>query len=85
MIPPRKTITITYTTSRPKEDVYKFPEEFYLKENAALYQRARKLCLLYKAPYAEARERYFAEREQMYPDPKSYTEAIPQNTNGVKA
>ena len=67
MTPARKTVTITYVTHRSKADVYQFPEEFYLDENKALYMRARRLCLLYKAPYAEARERHMAEQERMYP------------------
>jgi hypothetical protein len=52
--PPRK-LSAPYVTRRPKETVYKLPEEFYLQENSALYQRARKICIRYGCCYAEAR------------------------------
>lgn len=79
---PRKTATVTFTyiTARPKADTYQFPEDFYMPENMALYQRARKLCKKYNLPYAEARQKFLEEQEMRYPDPASYEG--PSNPDG---
>lgn len=63
----RKKITTPLPTFRSKERVYQFPEVFYLKENIALYLRARHLCVKYNLPYPEARKKYLEQEEKRFP------------------